>query len=256
MAEKQNNLHEGHRARLKRRFLAEGIDNFEEHNILELLLFFGIPYKDTNATAHRLLERFGSIANVLDADIEELTKSEGVGENCATMLKLMPSISRIYFQQKEAVHDKYDNIEKIGKLFISKYRCVDSEIVYLLMLDNSFGIIGLEKLFEGSVNSAHISKRKIAEHVIKANASMAVIAHNHPQGIAIPSTDDIETTSSLLSLLNDLEIPLLEHVLVAGEDYTPLIYDSRGISRTLPKRIEVSSAFDSDGFYKGYKNQK
>ena len=248
--EKSKNIHQGHRDRLKRRFLREGIDNFEEHNIIELLLFFGIPFKDTNGIAHALLDRFGSMSAMMDAPIEELTDVDGVGENAATLIKLIPNLARVYSDQKGEVGEKCNNIEKLGRMLVNRYRTITKETVLLTLLDNSFHIIAIERLYEGSVNSAHISTRRIAELSIRNNASMAVISHNHPNGIAIPSFDDIETTSSLVHVFDSIDTPLLEHILIAGDDYTPIMYNQLGERRFLPDSSKISAMIDLMAFYK------
>ena len=96
MSKQINGIHSGHRSRLRQRFLKQGIEGFEPHNILEILLFYGIPYRDTNDIAHKLIDKFGSLEGVFDADIKELTKIDGIGENSATLIKLVPQISKYY----------------------------------------------------------------------------------------------------------------------------------------------------------------
>ena len=129
---KETNIHAGHRDRLKRRFLREGIEGFEEHNIVELLLFFGIPFKDTNSIAHNLLKKFGSIKNIFDAPIDEIVRVDGVGEHAATLLKLIPQLCRIYLEQKELNESEdVNNVEKLGRMLINKYVGVNVETVYI-----------------------------------------------------------------------------------------------------------------------------
>ena len=183
MTERKENIHAGHRQRLKARFLREDIDNFDEHTIIELLLFFGIPYKDTNVIAHELLSRFGSLSNILEARYDQLLTVDGVGENAATLIKLIPSLVRVYLSQKENLDGAFDNIEKLGRMLVSRYRGVTVETVYLMLLDNAYRLLSIEKVYEGSVNSAQISVRRLAEIALINNASMVVLAHNHPSGI-------------------------------------------------------------------------
>ena len=246
--EKEKNLHAGHRARLKARFLREGLDNFEEHNIVELLLFFGVPFKDTNDIAHRLLWRFGGIRQMFDAPYEQLCEVEGVGENVATLIKLVPQLCRIYIKEGNDA-EKYDNVDKLGRMLAARYIGVDRETVYLTLLDNSFRLISIDKIFEGSVNSASVSTRMIAELSLKNNASMAVLSHNHPRGIAVPSMDDIETTSRLVHLFDSIGVPMLEHLLVAGGSYTPILYNQFGERRVLPDASLLSARIDLRAFY-------
>ena len=222
--------HEGHRQRLKNRFLAEGLDRFEAHNILELLLFYAIPQKDTNELAHALLDRFGSLKGVFDADISELVKVKGIKENAATLIKLIPQLSRAYMVSECADVEVFDTIGTIGEFFVRKYIGETKEVVYLMLLDNGFKLIDAIKLHTGSVNSAKITPRMIIDEVIKHNASMIVIAHNHPNGLAIPSMEDIETTTQLCSTLRIFDVIMIEHILVAGSEYYPLLHET-GIDR-------------------------
>lgn len=228
----KGNLHEGHRQRLKNRFLKDGsFDNFEPHNILEMLLFYSIPRKDTNEIAHNLLKRFGSIKNVLDASFDELVKVSGISENSATLIKILPQIARIYATHTVAEDRIFDSVDKIGDFFVSQYMGEKNEVVYLMLLANNFELIALEKIHEGDVNSSFVTPRKISDLVTKHNAAMIVLAHNHPNGIGYPSMNDIETTSHLLSLLNSFDINLIEHFVVGGNTFYPLISSTETLRR-------------------------
>ncbi|MBQ0010320.1 MAG: hypothetical protein KBS76_04370, partial [Ruminococcus sp.] len=211
-------MHEKHRERLKNRFLAEGLDHFEPHNALELLLFFSIPQKDTNETAHRLLDRFGSVRGVLDADREELLKVPGIGEHSVTLLKLIPALARLYVTEPEKTKAvRLSTEEQIGRYLVGRYIGVGVETVYLLLLNNKYDMIDCVKVHEGSVNSSAITMRKLVDLAIERKASMAVLAHNHPNGTVIPSSDDMNTTMAIRSLFGRLDIPLLGHFIVAGD---------------------------------------
>lgn len=222
MNEKKH-LHEGHRQRLKNKFLEHGFQGFETHNILELLLFYSIPRKDTNEIAHNLLNRFGSLKGVFNASFEELTTVEGIKENSATLIKMIPLIAREYFTDTSKDHSPLDNPEKIGEYLVRKCLGEKNEVVYLLLLNNKFEMISIHKIHEGSVNSTIVSPRKIVEYAVKQNAPMVVLAHNHPEGTVCPSMDDIETTARLMSSLKNIDIKLLEHFVVAGSEYCPII---------------------------------
>ena len=251
----EENIHRGHRQRLRARFLREDIDHFDEHTIIELLLFFGIPYKDTNAIAHALLDRFGSVSGVLDARYEQLLTVDGVGENAATLIKLIPSLARVYLSQKDDVTGAMDNVEKLGRMLVSRYRGVNVETVYLLLLDNAYRMISMEKVHEGSVNSAQISMRRLAELALVNNAAMVVLAHNHPSGLPIPSSEDIHTTASLSLMFDQIGAPMLEHIVVAGEGYTPIIYDQLGEKRLMPDASVLSTRVDLAAFYEKGREQ-
>ena len=147
------NPHEGHRQRLKNRFNETGLDSFEDHNILELLLFYSIPRKDTNEIAHNLLEHFGTLRGVFDAEFEELLNVNGIKENSATLIKMIPAIAREYLASKHGKNKKFDTAEKLGDFLVDKYFGETREIVYAVFLNNSFEVLATVNIHEGTVNS-------------------------------------------------------------------------------------------------------
>ncbi len=228
--EKKMNPHVGHREKLKGRFIKNGLDSFEEHNVLELLLFYAIPQKDTNPIAHELIRRFGSLAGVFDADIGDLCKVNGISRHSATLLKMMPALARRYYSEVTSdPRQIYDSIGKIAEFFISNYIGITVETVFAMFLDNRYGLLGFEKLHEGSVNSVNMSVRTLVESAMHYNAAMVVIAHNHPQGIPVASNDDITTTRSIQAALEIMDIRMLEHLVVSGARYTPILMRSNGL---------------------------
>lgn len=219
----EKNLHEGHRNRLKTRFLESGLDSFQPHNILELLLFYSIPRKDTNDIAHELIEKFGSLSAVFDANIEDLVQVNYITENSATLIKLIPAISRAYLMDKSAHIKKISNADIVKEYLHSLYYGEKNEIVYVLFLNNNMDLLGHQKIHEGSVNSSYIDARKVMEHIVKLNASMIIIAHNHPNGSALPSMNDIETTGQLMTIFQPFNIPIIEHFVVSEYECYPII---------------------------------
>ncbi len=237
------NIHEGHRVRLKNKFLQNGFEGFDPHNILELLLFYSIPRKDTNEIAHDLLNHFGSLKNVFNAEFEDLLTVKGISENSATLIKMIPKIAQEYMTDclKEGV--LFDTADKIGKFFVNKYLGEKNEIVYAMLLSNNFELISVEKIHEGTVNSANIPSRKIVDAVIKHHASMVVLAHNHPNGNVCPSVEDMNTTAELMSLLESLEIKLIEHFIIAGNEYAPVIHNTGSLNiRSCEKKPSFKSS--------------
>lgn len=214
---------EGHRERVKRRFLTEDLESFEAHNALEFLLFYGLPRIDTNGIAHRLIDRFGSFSEVLEAPLDELASVEGVGDNAAIFLKLIHSTVK-YYEDDVARRsaESFDSKEAIGKFLIEKYAGEENEKVMLLLLDNRGGLIESRVLQEGSVNSANVNVRRVTEIALRGKASSVVIAHNHPRGIAFPSAEDIEVTKSISRALSLVDITLLDHYIVAANSFIRL----------------------------------
>ncbi len=224
MPEKNN--HAGHRQRLKDRFLREGLDNFETHNILELLLFFGVPHKDTNELAHELLNRFGSLSGVLEAPYNELMNVDGVGRNVATLLKFIPELSRKYLEDKLQDKTILDNGTAVGEFLMAKYRFRKDEMFSILCLDQNCRLISWEQISSGTINITAINTRKIVEAVMKTSANAVILAHNHPNGVAVPSAEDISSTATIVEMLDVLSVKVLDHIIIGNEDYVSLA-DSR-----------------------------
>ena len=214
-----SNTHDGHRARLKQRFLEHGLDNFNDLNALELLLFYAIPRQDTNEIAHRLLDRFGSFAAVLEATLEELKEIPGVGENTATFLKLIPQIDRRYLMSKTEERPQIRSSAQAGKILIPRYRFAREEIIYLLCLDSRNLLISCEELGRGTLGEANVSVRAIVERALKRNAAAVILSHNHVDGFAIPSHADQYATRQIYDALKLVGIMLADHIIVAGDDF-------------------------------------
>ena len=215
-------IHDGHRQRLKNRFLTEGLDNFEPVQVLELLLFYCIPRIDTNPVAHRLMEHFGSLHQVLEASPEELKKVPGIGDSVATFLPLVTSAGRYYNVECAQDVKILTSLAQCGKYLIPKFFGRRNETVFLLCLDAKCKVLCCKEVGEGSVNSAAVPIRRIVEMALGANATSVVLAHNHPSGVAVPSNEDVQTTRRLAMALNAVEITLIDHMVVAEGDYVSL----------------------------------
>lgn len=215
-------IHDGHRQRLKDRFCNEGLDHFEEHEVLELLLFYCIPRIDTNPLAHELLNRFGSLAQVLEAPVEELEKVQGIGHNAAVFLSLITAAGRYYQVNCASRTVILTSVEACGNYLRPFFYGLRNETVYLLCLDAKCKVLCCKEIGEGSVNSAGVSIRRIVETALAANATSVILAHNHPSGLAIPSDADIQTTRRVAIALDAVEIGLIDHIVVAEDDFVSL----------------------------------
>ena len=211
--------HEGHRKRLKNRFLTSGLDSFEPHNILELLLFYSIPRKDTNETAHLLLKRFGSLSAVFDAPFSELIKVKGISESSATLIKLIPALSRAYLSDKAKHTKEIDSPEKAASVLIPRFVGEMSEVLLVLALDNKGMLKKIIEISRGSVSCTDINMRLMVQELLARNASAAIIAHNHPNGFAVPSKQDFEATRQISKTLQAMDINLLDHIIISGEEF-------------------------------------
>ncbi|MEG2038148.1 MAG: JAB domain-containing protein [Oscillospiraceae bacterium] len=213
-------IHKGHRQKMKTRFLKTELDDFELHNVLELLLFYSIPQGDTNETAHLLMDTFGSFADVLDAPYEELIKVKGVGEHTASLLKLIPSVSRVYLDDKNSSGNVLNNHKEAGEYLVNKFIGRSYECIYMVCLDGKGKILFSDVISKsGTVNSCILSTRMVVEIAIRCNAVAVVLAHNHPTGFATPSADDISSTKTLKEQLEQLDIILLDHFIISTKEH-------------------------------------
>ncbi len=216
-------INDGHRQRLRERFLAEGLDHFEEHNALELLLFYAMPRQDTRVLAKELLSRFGSLENVLTATAPELKKVAGVGDNIAIFLKLVNELGRYRAMRLAQTPRKYQTLEACSNLLVSMVSGLRNEEVYVMCLDGAGNLLCCKGLGEGCVNTAIVSVRKIVETALAFNATSVVMAHNHPCGVALPSREDVMTTNQVAKALAAVDVKLLDHIVVADGDYVSLL---------------------------------
>lgn len=216
-------IHEGHRQRMKERFRQEGLDHFSEIQVLEFLLFYCIPQGDTNLLAHRLLEHFGSLPQVLEAPAAELQKVSGVGPHTAVFLNLITEVGRYYLVNRAGPNVILHTTEKCGQYLVPRFYGRRNETVFLLCLDAKCKMLCCKEVGEGSVNSASISVRRIVEIALAANATTVVLAHNHPSGLAIPSAEDVHTTERIAAALNAMEITLADHIVVADDDFVSMV---------------------------------
>ena len=212
-------VHKGHRERLKARFLETGLDSFTDVQALELLLFYAIPQKDTNPIAHALLDRFGSLSQVLDAPVEELKKVPGISDHAATLLRLATELARFYQVDSAQRTEVLTSLDACGRYLVPWFFGRKVETVFLLCLDAKCKVLGCREIGEGSVNAASISVRKVVEAALSANATSVVLAHNHPSGVALPSADDVQTTRRIAAALSAVEVKLIDHIVVAEGDF-------------------------------------
>jgi len=215
-------MHDGHRGRLRERFRREGLDKFEEHNIMELLLFYGIPRKDTNETAHALMRKFGSVSGVLDAPYDEIMAVEGIGESAATFLKLIPAICRVYMDDKASDVRIVTDSESAATLIGSKYIGRTVETFVLLLLDSKGKVLFCDVVQEGSIHAVDINIKKMISICSIYDAYTAIVSHNHPSGVALPSRMDLDTTLKFRRALEFISVRLYDHIIFADGDYVSL----------------------------------
>ena len=213
--------HDGHRQRLKTEFLARP-DSFPDHKLLELLLFYANPRSDTNPLAHDLMDRFGSLAGVLDAPVEEVCKVRGMGEHGAVLLKAAKELTGRYLTARTRMDDIARGSRDYYALLRPYFFGARNELFCLLCLDGKGKVLGIRRLGEGSVNTVAVTTRLVAEAALSLNAAAVVLSHNHVSGIAPPSGDDVSTTESLAQVLDRLGVALLDHLIFVDDDMVSL----------------------------------
>ena len=211
-------LHSGHRGRVKQRYIEHGVEAFAPHELVEMLLFFGIPQRDTNPLAHRLMDEFGSVRRILQADRSMLLCVEGMTENAATLIKLVGDLRR-YCDREEL---------PVGSLLFSTALCVkylkprfdgeSAEVVWMVSLDQTDRVIAAHRLGVGTRTASEIGVRDVLRHALADNAEKVILSHNHPSGLALPSQADIQTTIAMANLLKGAGIELVDHIVFAKDN--------------------------------------
>lgn len=216
-------IHDGHRQRMRERFLKTGLDHFDKHEVLEILLYYCIPRSNTNELAHKLIDRFKSVGRVLQASPGELMSVEGVGENTALYLSLLNQAVRYVGVERATEVDVLADTQGYVNYLKNFFSGINNEQVYLLCLDAKRMVLGHHLISEGSVTSANIPTRTVMSKALMSNAVYVVLAHNHPGGLAIPSAEDEEVTAYLEMMLQSVGVILLDHIVVSDQDYVSLM---------------------------------
>ena len=218
-----NNLHEGHRERARQEFLQHGFDqNTPPHKVLELLLFYCVQRADTNPIAHELIKKYGSVAAVLDAPVEELAAFKGLSERSAVLLKLIMPIAQRYIYDKSEQKPTFNGLDSIGRYILGSFLGETREKVAVMCLDTKGSMLDFAFLGEGSIDSVGVSSRTLAKKVLDTNAAAVVLCHNHPNGIALPSDNDVALTTSVAQMLSGIGVQLIDHVIVADTDFVSM----------------------------------
>ena len=205
----------GHRSRQRERLLASGAGALSDKELLEMLLYYAIPRVDTKPIAHELLERYGSIANILAADREEIRRISGIKDSAEILFSLLREVCVRGAAGKDL--NSFFDKSYVSRYLLDLYGSLTTEHVYAFFLDNSGCLLAKQLIFRGGVSSAKFPLRPVTEGAIRSGACSVIIAHNHPSGSPIPSGDDIFTTDRVASHLSANDIELVEHYVV-GRD--------------------------------------
>ena len=221
---KISGIHNGHRQRVWKEFVKSGItENTPPHKVLELMLFLTIPRKDTNELAHTLLSHFGnSFSNVMEASVDQLKEVPGITEYTASHIKLILEFAKYYESDKVGKKAEIFDRQTGAEFLVKKFMGETVEKAYLLCLDSTYKLLACPKISEGDEISVALSTRAVAEQVTKTGATQVMLAHNHPRGFAVPSLQDIKMTTQIATMLNNIKVNFLDHIVVGDGDYVSM----------------------------------
>lgn len=211
-------LHIGHRERVRERFLSEGMDNFAPHEVLEFLLFNTIPRGDTNPVAHRLLKHFGSLGAVFDAKYEDLLKVEGVGPKSALLISSVKGLSKAYLSDHNRKRAVLRSTEDMVSFLKPRFLGVNSEQFYIVCLDDKRSVLQCQLLKEGMVDRVKVDMRQVLEVILRTPTTAVILAHNHPAQFALPSSDDVAVTKHITAILKTVSVRVLDHLVFSKSD--------------------------------------
>ncbi|MDD2212889.1 MAG: DNA repair protein RadC [Clostridia bacterium] len=215
----EKKIHQGHRQRVKARYLKEGLDAFADHQVLEMLLFYCIPMRDTNELAHKMIREYGSLAYLFEADPQDIANRCKVSENTALLVSLIPSLARRYFKGKWGDKPILDNSSKAGDYALSLFTGRIYEVFYVICLNSQNRVNYAALVHEGTINEAPVYPRIIVETALRHQANSIILAHNHPGGSLQPSSADIQITRKIMTAVEALSIKVVDHIIVAGDKY-------------------------------------
>ena len=217
MAEK--NIHSGHRKRVKANVIKNGFSQLEEHKLLELMLFYSIPREDTNELAHKLINHFGSFDEIFKANIEQLKKVDGVGDNTAVMLASMGETFYRISKAKPSKKKVYKNTDDLKELSVALLQGERTEKVVLMCFDAKKTLKRYTIISEGDEVSSEIDMKLIIKNLVDSDSSIAVLAHNHPTSSAEASAADIDSTRMVCVTLRKIGYALADHIIVGENNY-------------------------------------
>jgi DNA repair protein RadC len=212
-------LHAGHRERLKQRFVRSGLDGFDDHQALELLLFYAVPRRDTNKMAHRLIKQFGSLHNLMSANPLNVAKTCKISLNTAVLITMVVPMFQKYSQSRMGKRPVIGNSRAAGEYALAHMRGKPMECFYLICLNSRKQLIYSELISEGTSDETSIYIKHIVETALKHDAASVILAHNHPSGALTASHNDIEATVSIINALNTIDVDVIDHIIIAGDDY-------------------------------------
>lgn len=221
--EKKVNIHKDHRAKVKNRYYETGLNSMPDHNILELLLFFGIPQKDTNPIAHELMDKFGSFSGVLEAKKTDLQSVKGMTENAACLITLMLPVYKRYVNDLHKKKKVFETTKDLADYLRSCYLDTTNERIYAVCFDLNNRMVACRVISDGDIDSSFLDCRKLASIVLEVKAKRVILSHNHPNGTLTPSPEDIRSTEIAREMLRFLKVELKDHIIITDKSYFSMV---------------------------------
>lgn len=232
-------MHEGHRDRLRERFINDKFNNFADHEVLEMLLFYALPRRDTNGIAHNLLNHFGSLSGVLNAEPFELEEVDGIGKTASVFISMMPYLFEKYRVDANKEKLVLDSISKVNRYLQDRLAYLTEEEFHVLCLDSSLHLIKDVLISKGSVDKANVDLKIMNKYITRYKATGIVLAHNHPSGSVIPSYSDDVATKVIIHAFSIFDIRILDHIIVSKKDC--FSYCKEGLMEGFVKEIKASA---------------
>lgn len=217
-----SSLHLGRRQRVRERYLSEGLDTFKDHEVLELLLYYCVPKRDTNPTAHAILKEYGTISGLFEADPRDISRRCGVSVSTAILLALAGPLTRRYLSQRWGERPILSSSTRAGEYAVSLFAGRPYEVFFVICLDSQNRVNHAALVHEGTLNEAPVYPRLIVEAALRHRANSVILSHNHPGGSLTASGPDLDVTKRIRSALFPLSIKVVDHIIVAGEQFASL----------------------------------
>ena len=219
MSRQNTHKGEGHRQRLRERFLAAGLDGFHDYEVVELLLSLGTPRKDCKDIAKAVMQRFGTLQRVFSASVNELCEVDGIGPNNVFGIRLMPAVAERYLRERVAQSDPLNNAASLYAYLYQSMSHKDREHFRVLFLDAKNHVLASEVLFEGTLTAGAVYPREVVKKALDHRAAAVIFAHNHPSGDPEPSEADVAITRRLVFACMNVGITVHEHLVIGDRRY-------------------------------------
>ncbi len=223
--------HGGHRNRVKERYLEEGLDGFQDHQIVEFLLFYCIPMKDTNELAHHMIKEFGNLHDLLEADPRDIARRCDISLNTAILISLVAPLSRRYLKQKWGDRPIVNSSSKAGNYAMTLFAGRIYECFFVICLDSQNRVNHAALVHEGTINEAPVYPRLIVETALRHKANSIILSHNHPGGSLKASNADIDVTRKICQAMKPISVHVVDHIIVAGDHYVS--FAEQGLMETM-----------------------